>query len=335
MSFFRKILRSSLFYPFLCALTVVTACIIGDIASHTAAELTAATGTDYIKWVDFTPTAAALRDTAQYDIETYGTEEHITWVELLSYLACKNGGDFSSYSSKDLSKLQKKLQDTAFSDLTASFKLYTYYTEAYGAILSGMIGPYTDEEGRTQYGVIARSPIARGYSYSHYDDFGVSRSFGYRRRHLGHDMMGSIGTPIIAVEGGYVEAVGWNTYGGWRIGIRSFDGQRYYYYAHLRKNHPYNDIYQGKTVQAGEVIGYLGMTGYSSKENTNNISTPHLHYGLQIIFDPSQKDGTNQIWVNMYAITEFLESHTSAVAYNKDAKEYFAISPVTTPNDPD
>ena len=32
------------------------------------------------------------------------------------------------------------------------------------------------------------------------------------------DMMGQIGTPIIAIESGYVEALGWNQYGGWRIG---------------------------------------------------------------------------------------------------------------------
>jgi len=48
-----------------------------------------------------------------------------------------------------------------------------------------------------------------------------------------------VGTPVIAVESGYVEAMGWNQYGGWRIGIRSFDKKRYYYYAHLRQNYPY------------------------------------------------------------------------------------------------
>ena len=86
------------------------------------------------------------------------------------------------------------------------------------------------------------------------------------------DMMGQIGTPIIAVESGYVEAIGWNQYGGWRLGIRSFDKKRYYYYAHLRKNYPYHKTLQeGSYVQAGDVIGYLGRTGYSRTENTNNI----------------------------------------------------------------
>ena len=52
-------------------------------------------------------------------------------------------------------------------------------------------------------------------------------------------MMGQIGTPVICIETGYVEALGWNQYGGWRVGIRSPDKKRYYYYAHLRQDYPY------------------------------------------------------------------------------------------------
>ena len=136
--------------------------------------------------------------------------------------------------------------------------------------------------------------------------------------------MGSIGTPIIAVESGIVEAVGCKQYGGWRIGIRSFDGKRYYYYAHLRKNHPYTkDMCEGKIVKAGDVIGYLGMTGYSIKENVNNINVPHLHFGMQLIFDESQKDGVNQIWIDVYQIINFLKKNKSEVykAY-EDTKDY-------------
>lgn len=125
---------------------------------------------------------------------------------------------------------------------------------------------------------------------------------------------GSIGTPIIAVESGYVEALGWNQYGGWRIGIRSFDKKRYYYYAHLRKDHPYaKDLSEGQIVSAGDVIGYLGMTGYSPKENVNNINIPHLHFGIQLIFNEVQKDGNNQIWIDVYDIVEFLRKYSSSV----------------------
>jgi murein DD-endopeptidase MepM/ murein hydrolase activator NlpD len=168
------------------------------------------------------------------------------------------------------------------------------------------------------------SPVAEGYSFSHYDDFGDQRSYGYSRKHLGHDLLGSIGTPITAIESGVVEAMGWNQYGGWRIGIRSFDGKRYYYYAHLRKDRPYHmELHEGKTVKAGDVIGYMGMTGYSRKENVNNISTPHLHLGIQLIFDEAQKDGVNQIWVNPYNIVKLLQRNRTKVYKDKATNEYY------------
>ena len=52
----------------------------------------------------------------------------------------------------------------------------------------------------------------------------------------------------------------------WRIGIRSFDKRRYYYYAHLRQNSPFQKgLKEGSVVTAGDVIGYMGHTGYSKK----------------------------------------------------------------------
>ena len=174
------------------------------------------------------------------------------------------------------------------------------------------------------YGLKAFLPIAKNYNFSHYDDFGNSRSYGFKRTHLGNDLMGNIGTPIIAVESGIVENLGWNQYGGWRVGIRSFDGKRYYYYAHLRKNHPYSqNLEQGSTVKAGDVIGYLGMTGYSTKENVNNINVPHLHFGIQLIFDESQVDSPNEIWIDVYQIVEFLKKNRSEVyKANESSKDY-------------
>ena len=213
-------------------------------------------------------------------------------------------------------------------------KNYSYYYEAYSTILSEFIGEYEVElpndvgtENKIftkKYGVKAFSPIAKNYSFNHYDDFGNSRSYGFKRTHLGNDLMGSIGTPIIAVESGIVENIGWNQYGGWRIGIRSFDTKRYYYYAHLRKNHPYaEELEEGSTVKAGDVIGYLGMTGYSTKENVNNINVPHLHFGMQLIFDESQVDSPNEIWIDVYQIIEFLKKNRSEVYMaNQETKDY-------------
>ena len=82
-------------------------------------------------------------------------------------------------------------------------------------------------------------------------------------------------------------------------------------------------MYEGKVVKAGDVIGYLGMTGYSTKENVNNINVPHLHFGMQLIFDESQKEGVNQIWIDVYQIINFLKKNKSEVykAY-EDTKDY-------------
>ena len=201
--------------------------------------------------------------------------------------------------------------------LGEQYRYYQYWQKAYGAVLGGLRGSYAIEvngQERPQYGLKAYSPIASGYWYAHYDDFGQSRSYGYARRHLGNDLLGSLGTPICAIEGGIVEALGWNQYGGWRIGIRSHDGQRYWYYAHLQKGRPYAaELQEGSVVQAGDVIGYMGRTGYSTVEDTDNIERVHLHLGLQLIFDESQKDGPSEIWVDVYQLVRLLDRHRSSV----------------------
>ncbi len=295
-------------------------------------EAESATSESYIKWVDFSPTYSALSDAMELDISTYKTQRHLSWIDTLSYLACKNGGNFSGYKRSQLDKLVEALgDDMTPDDLMRENKYYNFYKKAYGAVLSGMLGEYTkaapDGSGGIKavegYGLRAYSPIAEGFWFSHYDDFGDSRSFGYKRRHLGNDLMGSIGTPIAAVEGGTVEAIGWNRYGGWRIAVRSFDGKRSYYYAHLRRNKPYKEGLEiGSKVRAGEIIGYLGMTGYSSEENVNGMNVPHLHLGMQLIFNEVQKEGNNQIWIDMYSIVELLNRNKATVVKDEESGEY-------------
>ncbi len=315
----------------------------------------------FIKWVDFDVTARAMQEAFRYDVNTCQSEPHLNWVDLLAYLGAKYGGDFSRYSTKDLDGLAEQLlSGKTIEELTAKMTHYSYYREAYGAVLDGLVGQYDiqissqnaplyatpallpdgtqdpDKVWVKKYGLKSFSPIAKGFPYNDFDDFGVARSYGYRRQHLGHDMMGQVGTPIIAVESGYVEAIGWNQYGGWRLGIRSFDGKRYYYYAHLRKNYPYHkSLSQGSIVTAGDVIGYLGRTGYSRNENTNNINEPHLHFGLQLIFDESQKEGNNEIWVSCYELTKFLSMNRSETLKNQETKEYNRVYDMTDPGIPD
>lgn len=281
--------------------------------------------TSYMKWVDFQVSKMALEEAYEYDVDTYGTDAHISWIDLLAWTAAHTGGAFDQDRKvyQWMTQLEEEREKgSELKDLTEDLKYFSYYQEAYGAVLGGMMGEF-ELEGKPRYGLKAFHPIAKGFPYTDYDDFGASRTYGYRRNHLGHDMLGQVGTPIIAVESGYVEALGWNQYGGWRIGIRSFDKKRYYYYAHLRQGFPYQkDLKEGSVVLAGDVIGYMGHTGYSTREDVNNIDQTHLHFGMQLIFDEAQKDGNNEIWIDCYQIVRFLYRQQSEVERNDETKEW-------------
>lgn len=155
---------------------------------------------NYIKWVDFTPTYEALDQTSKLDIESHNNPNSsvkYNWIELLSYLACKNGGNFKNYSNKDLTELKEKLESgISMAELTKNMKYYSYFYEAYDAVLHEYIGEYEivtpQQTYEKKYGIKVFLPIAKNYGFSHYDDFGNSRSYGYKRVHLGNDLMGSI-----------------------------------------------------------------------------------------------------------------------------------------------
>ena len=269
-----------------------------------------------IKWVNFDIPYESLKLAMDTDITTSEQEKHISWIDILALSACRTGGMCGLASVKKA--INDLKGDKSPEELLGNlYKYYSYYHESYTAVLGGLLGNYSveiDGQWKSAYGLKAFSPIAAGYGYSHCSDFGNSRSFGFARKHLGNDLMGGLGTPIIAVEGGIVEAMGWNRYGGWRIGIRSFDSKRYYYYAHLQKDTPFaKDIYVGRIVQPGDVIGFMGRTGYSDQENTNNIETVHLHFGLQLVFDESQKECNSEIWIDVYNIVRLLNNHRSSV----------------------
>ena len=304
---------------------------------------------DYIHYVEFNPTYEVLCRAYELDVKSHekqdikvaeksdNTEKTVSWIDLLAYAAAKNGGEFGKNALSCVDEAAESLESgTSLEELTRGMEYFDYYEKAYTAVLGGMVGTFQEETGdgsmKEQYGLMAYSPIAEGFDYSSGDDFGSARSYGYNRPHLGHDMMGLIGTPIIAVESGYVEALGWNQYGGWRIGIRSFDRQRYYYYAHLRQDRPYAEgLKEGDIVTAGDVIGYMGHTGYSKKENVNNIEVVHLHFGMELVFDESQKESDNEIWINCYPLTEFLKKHRSAVTRDEKTKEWSRTMKICIP----
>lgn len=292
---------------------------------------------EVLHWVEFNVDYPALQRALDIDIASQGEEKPLDWIDILALAAVKVGGNGITVRGVNEAAEQLRKDKSPQELLGSQYKYFTYYRRAYGAVLGGLVGSYAievtnKESGEREwvptYGLKAFSPIAAGYGYSHYEDFGNRRSYGFARRHLGNDLMGALGTPIIAVESGTVEALGWNQYGGWRIGIRSDDRLRYYYYAHLRKDTPYVEGLEiGQHVSAGDVIGFMGRTGYSARENVNNIDTVHLHFGLQLVFEESQKECDSEIWVDVYDIVRLLSAHRSTVRYDQESGKWVRLYP--------
>ena len=83
---------------------------------------------------------------------------------------------------------------------------------------------------------------------------------------------------IQSVSDGVIENIGWLELGGYRMGIRSASGL-YYYYAHMERYA--NGLKKGDCVEAGQVIGYMGDTGYG-EEGTRGQFDVHLHFGIYL-----------------------------------------------------
>ncbi|OEF96057.1 M23 family metallopeptidase [Desulfuribacillus alkaliarsenatis] len=119
-------------------------------------------------------------------------------------------------------------------------------------------------------------PIPLTYSYSYRSTWGAGRSYGGYRMHEGTDIFARAWTPVKSTSYGVVEIKGWNKYGGWRVGIRDLNNV-YHYYAHLAGYA--KELNEGDIVEAGQVIGYVGNSGYGPKGTTGRFP-PHLHYGM-------------------------------------------------------
>lgn len=116
----------------------------------------------------------------------------------------------------------------------------------------------------------------RGYNYSYRGTWGASRGWGGRRIHEGTDIFAGYGTPVLSTTYGVIEVMGWNQFGGWRVGIRDHHNT-YHYYAHLAYFN--KDLKEGDIVEPGTIIGGVGSSGYG-KEGTSGKFPPHLHYGM-------------------------------------------------------
>ena len=67
------------------------------------------------------------------------------------------------------------------------------------------------------------------------------------------------------------------------------------------------------------------------QENVNNIEVTHLHWGLEIIFDEERRASGNEIWIDVYALTQFLAKHTQPVQKVEGTREWIRSSNIMDP----
>lgn len=143
------------------------------------------------------------------------------------------------------------------------------------------------------------------------DTWMQSRTYGGDRGHEGCDIMADINErgnyPVISVSDGTIEQMGWLELGGYRIGIRSPHGA-YFYYAHLSDYA--EGLSVGDEIHAGELIAFMGDTGYSKTEGTAGNFDVHLHFGIYL-----NDENKQEFSVNSYSILQYLYQEKKILHY--------------------
>lgn len=110
-------------------------------------------------------------------------------------------------------------------------------------------------------------PTNPGYTISSGYEYRINPFSGLRELHTGLDISGTgYGSPVYAANNGVIEVAGWHySYGNYII-INHNNGY-YTLYGHMSR---LQATTIGMTVEAGTIIGYVGMTG--------DATGPHLHF---------------------------------------------------------
>lgn len=200
---------------------------------------------------------------------------------------------------------QKKITDEAFRGDFFSEKM-----REKEELLSEQCRGYLKRvEEEAVYFPVPESAVAPSLKTTYVNTWMTERSYGGRRGHEGTDIMASENQrglyPVVSICEGTVTNLGWLEKGGYRIGITT-DSGTYYYYAHLDS---YSNIREGDRVAAGELLGYMGDSGYG-EEGTKGKFAVHLHLGIYFY------KGGEEISVNPYHLLKYLENHKLKYSYS-------------------
>lgn len=164
-------------------------------------------------------------------------------------------------------------------------------------------------ENEAVYFPVPESSVDSSLRASFADTWMGERNYAGKRGHEGTDIMAEKNErglyPVVSITDGVVTNLGWLDTGGYRVGITTEDGT-YYYYAHLDS---YANIKEGAKVKAGELLGYMGDSGYGEEGTTGKFAV-HLHVGIYFY------EGRDEISVNPYYLLKFLENKKLKYAYS-------------------
>lgn len=182
-------------------------------------------------------------------------------------------------------------------DETAAARKRWERAKGWGSYLSACQAVWDD----LKYFPVAESSDNSRLSVSFEDSWMFDRSYGGERGHEGTDIMPSVNEPgrfpVVSMTDGTVESKGWLELGGYRLGIRAPHGA-YFYYAHLDS---YADIEEGDTINAGDLLGFMGDTGYGTEEGTKGKFPVHLHVGIYLY------QNEQEISVNPYPALSYVQ----------------------------
>lgn len=182
-------------------------------------------------------------------------------------------------------------------DETAAARKRWERAKGWGSYLSACQAVWDD----LKYFPVAESSDNSRLSVSFEDSWMFDRSYGGERGHEGTDIMSSVNEPgrfpVVSMTDGTVESKGWLELGGYRLGIRAPHGA-YFYYAHLDS---YADIEEGDTINAGDLLGFMGDTGYGTEEGTRGKFPVHLHVGIYLY------QNEQEISVNPYPALSYVQ----------------------------
>lgn len=214
--------------------------------------------------------------------------------EVLSILMGGMEFDLSKFSFKDA---QEKFQETK-----------KFYEEWKKEELQVLKNSYETIWGDIVYFPIPLSTNKNAATISYENSWASERNYrNVKHLHEGTDIMTSNNErgyfPIVSMTDGVVEKIGWLEKGGYRIGIRSPHGG-YFYYAHLYQYA--QDFKEGDSIKAGQLLGFMGDTGYSKVEGTVGNFDVHLHLGIYFQTEHFDELSINPYWILRYIETERL-----------------------------